>query len=46
MNLGQLIKHEKSFLDKSYTKYSKETSPRHFSKNSKYSISLDQPSEI
>ena len=34
------------FLEKSCTKYVVEASPRTFSKNSKFSISLDQESEI
>ena len=34
------------FLDKSYTKCGRETSPRPFSKISKLSISLDQGSGI
>ena len=34
------------FLEKSYTKYGEETSPRPFSKTSKLSISLDQHSKV
>ena len=34
-----------TFLEKSYTKYGGEASPRPFHKNSKLSISLDQPSK-
>ena len=34
------------FLEKWYTKYGKETSPRRFSWKLKLSVSLDQQSEI
>ena len=48
MKLGQLIEHNMRsiFLEKSYTKFDGETSPRPFSKKSKLSISLDQLLEI
>ena len=48
MKFGQLIEYNmrNSFLEKSYTKYDEETIPRHFSKKSKLSISLDQYSII
>ena len=43
MNLGQLIECNMGniFIEKSYTKYGGETIPRPFSKESKFSISLD-----
>ena len=48
MKFGQLIEYNmrNSFLEKLYTKYDEETIPRHFSKKSKLSISLDQYSII
>ena len=41
---GQLIEYNMRniFLEKSYTKYGGETSPKSFSKKAKLSISLDQ----
>ena len=43
MEFGQLIEYNsKIFLEKSYTKRGGETIPRSFSKNTKFSISLDQ----
>ena len=44
MNLGQLIKFNMRsiFLEKSYSKYGGETSPRSLSKKLKLPISLDQ----
>ena len=43
MNLGQLIECNMGniFIEKSYTKCGGETIPRPFSKESKFSISLD-----
>ena len=48
MKLGQLIEYNMRniFLEKPSTKYGGETSPRAFFKKSKFSISLDQQSEI
>ena len=44
MKFGQLIEYNMRniFLEKSYTKYGGETSPRPFSEKLKLSISLDQ----
>ena len=44
MKFGQLIEHtmRNIFLEKSYTKYDGETSPRSFAGKLKFSISLDQ----
>ena len=44
IKFGQLIKYNMRniFLEKSYTKYGGETSPRPFSEKLKVSISLDQ----
>ena len=44
MKFGQSIEYNMGniFVEKSYTKYGRETIPRPFSKNSKLSISLDQ----
>ena len=44
MKFGQLIECNMSniFVEKSYTKYARETIPRPLSKKSKLSISLDQ----
>ena len=44
MKLGQLIKYNmrNTFVEKSYTKYDRETISRPFSKKSKLIISLDQ----
>ena len=44
MIFGQLIEYHMRniFLEKSYTKCGGETIPRHFSRKSKLSISLDQ----
>ena len=44
MKFGQLIGYDirNTFLEKSYTKYDRETIPRPFSKKPKLSISLDQ----
>ena len=44
MKFGQIIEYNMKniFVEKSYTKYTGETSPRFFSKKSKSSISLDQ----
>ena len=44
MKFGQPIKYNRRniFLEKSYTKCGGITIPRSFSKNSKFSISLDQ----
>ena len=43
MKFGQLIEYNMRniFLEKSFTKCDRETIPRHFSKKSKLSISLD-----
>ena len=48
MKFGQLIKYKvrNNSPEKSYTKWGGETSPRPFSKNSKLSVSLDQPSKF
>ena len=47
MEFGQLTEYDikNIFLEKSYTKYGGETSPRPFSKKLKLSLSLDQQSE-
>ena len=44
MKCGQLVEYDirNIFLEKSYTKYGRETSPRSFSEKSKLSISPDQ----
>ena len=44
MKIGQLIEHNMRniFLEKSYTKWDEEISPRYFSGKLKLSISLDQ----
>ena len=44
MKLGQLIERNMGniFLEKSYTKYGRETSPRPFSEKLKLNISLNQ----
>ena len=44
MTFGQLIEcnMKNIFLEKSYTKYGEETSPRHFSEKLKLSITLEQ----
>ena len=44
MKYGQLIEHNmrNNFIEKAQTKCGGETSPKPFSKNSKWSISLDQ----
>ena len=44
MKFGKMIKY--FFVEKSYTKYGGETSPRPISKISKLIVSLDQQSEI
>ena len=48
MKFGQLTEHNmrNNFLEKLYTKYDGEASPRPFNKKSKLRISLDQESEI
>ena len=48
MRLGQLTENNMRdiFLKKSYIRFDGEASPRPFSKKSKWSISLDQQSEI
>ena len=48
MKFGQLIERNISnnFLEKSYTKYGGETSPRPFSGKLKLNISLDQWSKV
>ena len=48
MKFGQLIEYKMRniFLKKSYTKCGGETSPRHFSKKSKLSISLNRQSKL
>ena len=48
MKVGQLIEYNMTnlFLEKSYTKYGGETSPRPFYKKSNLNISLDQLSEM
>ena len=48
MKCGQLINYnlENYFLEKSYTKYGGETSPRPFSEESNLSISLGQWSKV
>ena len=48
MNFGQLIEYNTRniFLEKSYSKYGGETSPRILSKKLKFPISLDQCSKI
>ena len=44
MQFAQLVEYymRNSFLEKSYTRYGRETIPRPFSKKPKLSISLDQ----
>ena len=44
MKFGHLIEYNmrNTFVEKSYTKYDRETIPRPFSKISKLSVSLDQ----
>ena len=48
MTFGQLIEYNmrNNFLEKLYTKYSRETIPRPFSRKPKLSISLDQYSKV
>ena len=48
MKFGQLIEYNMRniFLEKSYTKYGGETSPRPFSEKLKLSVSLDQYSKF
>ena len=48
MKFGQLIEYFKRniFPEKLYTKYGRETSPRHFSRKLKLIISLDQKSKV
>ena len=48
VKLGQLIEYKmtKIFLEKSYPKCGRKTSPKPFSKKSKLSISLDQWSKV
>ena len=48
VKFGQLIKYNMKniFLEKSYTKWGRETIPRPFSKKSKLCISLDQYSKV
>ena len=48
MRFGQLIEHNirNFFLEKPYTKCGGKTSPRRFSEESKFSISLDQYSKV
>ena len=48
MKFGRLIEYNMGniFLEKSYTKYGRETIPRPFSKKSKLSISLDQYTKV
>ena len=48
MKFGQLIKYNKKniFFEKSYAKYGGEIIARYFSRNSKFSISLDQWSKV
>ena len=48
MKFRQLVEYNmiNIFLEKSYTKYGRETIPRPFSKKSKSSISLDQWSKV
>ena len=48
MQFGQLTEYNMRniFLEKSFTKCGRETSPRPFSKKSKLSISLDQYSKL
>ena len=48
MKFGQLIEYNmgNTFLEESYTKFGAETSHRNFFKKSRFSISLDQQSEI
>ena len=47
MKFGQLIEYMRNiFLEKSYTKFSREAIPTPFSKKTKLSISLDQYSKV
>ena len=48
VKFGELIEYNmrNTFLGKSYTKCSRETMPRPFSKKSKLSISLDQLTQV
>ena len=48
MKFGQLIEYNTRniFLEKSYTKYGRETVPRPFSKKLKFSMSLDYYSKV
>ena len=48
LKFGQLIEYNirNIFLEKSYTKWGRETIPRPFSKKSKLRISLDQCSKV
>ena len=48
MKFGQLTEYNMRniFIEKSYTKYGREASPRPFSEKSKLSISLDQYSKV
>ena len=48
MKFDQLIEYNMRnvFLEKSHTKYGRETIPRAFSKKSKFNISLDQHSKV
>ena len=48
MKFGQLIKYDMRniFLEKSYTKWGRETSSKPFSKKLKLSVSLDQYSKV
>ena len=48
IKFGQLIEHKMAsvLLGKSYTKYGGKANPRHFYKNTKFRIFLDQQSEV
>ena len=48
MKFGQLIEYNmgRTFIEKSYTKYGQETSPRPFSGKLKLRISLDQQPKV
>ena len=48
MKFGELIEYNMTniFLEKSFTKCSRETIPRPLSKKSKFSISLDQQTKV
>ena len=48
MKFGQLIEcnMRNMFLEKSYTKYGEETSPRRFSEKLKLNLTLDQQSKV